>query len=134
MRKSFFLDHAFVSASTKDEPAAYDLVHGLEILNRMIWFAPKRIKPGMDIYQQIELGLKFSGKIIVLMSTGLFSSDWCQLERNTVLYGDLQTKRRRLIPVLLSDCEVPETLKLLKNIDARGGFTTAVIDEIDACL
>ncbi len=51
------------------------------------------------------------------MTTAAFGSDWVSLERSTALFRDPRNQGRRFLPLLLADCELPDTLRRFKYID-----------------
>jgi hypothetical protein len=59
------------------------------------------------------------------LSPAAVSSDWVSLERNTVLFRDPSNKQRRFIPLLLSDCDLPDALRRYRYIDFRTRSLTA---------
>jgi hypothetical protein len=52
--------------------------------------------------------------MILCLSPHALGSDWVGLERSTVLFRDPSNKGRRFIPLLLADCELPDTLRHYK--------------------
>jgi len=77
------------------------------------------IKSGESIPAAIRRGLKQSRYIIPVMTPEWTRSEWCQLEADIAVMLDPSASRRRIIPILLRDCEIPEDLARLKYADFR---------------
>lgn len=125
-----FLDHAFLSYSTDDEDAAHELVYGLEIRKKSIWFAPNRIGLGEHISIKIERGVDNARHLIVLISPSYLSSEWCSMERHSAAFRDPNNGDRKLIPLLLQPCDLPAGLRPLYFCDLTKGITPDKVNSI----
>jgi hypothetical protein len=106
-----FLYDIFLSHNAGDKPRVRRLAKQLQEAGLRVWFDEWVIRPGDDIYLQIERGLETSRTLILCMSAAAFGSDWVSLERSTALFRDPINKTRRFIPLLLLDCVLPDTLR-----------------------
>lgn len=75
--------------------------------------------PGSDIPLELEQGLQDSKYIGLVLSPKALASDWVALERSTAIYTDPRARKKRLIPLLRKDCEVPHMLARINAIDFR---------------
>lgn len=116
---TIFLYDVFLSYTSSDRPIARKLAIKLRNHGVRVWFDEWAIKPGDDILYQIEEGLQRSQALMLCMTTRVFGSDWVGLERGTMMFRDPMNKMRRLIPVLLEDCNIPDTIRRYKYIDGR---------------
>lgn len=117
--ESFEFD-VFLSHNTDDKRAVRELAERLRQADLKVWFDAWEIQFGDDIYLKIEEGLDVSRTLILCMSDHAFASDWVGLERSTALFRDPQNRKRRFIPLLLSDCaEMPGALRRLRYVDWR---------------
>lgn len=99
----------------------------------IVWFDEWSISAGEDIFLAIERGLQESRVQFLFMSQSSIKSDWVSLERSTIAFRDPKNKDKRLIPVLIEKCSLPDTLKRLKYVDAtKISKAKAVIRLIDA--
>lgn len=114
-----FAYDVFLSHNSKDKPRVRRLAERLKQAGLRVWFDEWVIKPGDDIYLAIERGLNAARTLVFCMSSNAFGSDWVTLERNTVLFRDPSNAGRRFIPLLLADCELPDTLSRYKYLDFR---------------
>ena len=125
-----FLEDAFLSNASPDEEIAREIVCGLEIRNKMIWFAPNRIPVGGCIATKVDEGLENSRHLIILLSPSYVASDWCARERSFFQFAVPNQSSRKIIPVLLEDCQIPSSLRSVKRCDMRGGVHPDKIEEI----
>ncbi len=118
MSKTFTYD-IFLSHNKKDKPAVRKLAERLKQSGMRVWFDEWIIRPGDDIFLQIEQGLQDSRTLILCMTAAAFQSDWVSLERSTVLFRDPSNKNRGFIPLLMEDCEIPDTIRRYAFVDFR---------------
>lgn len=128
-----FTFDVFLSHHSKDKPEVRRLAERLREGGLRVWFDDWVIKPGDDIYLVVERGLMASRALILCMSPAAFSSEWVSLERSTVLFRDPNNKSRRFIPLLLADCEIPDTLRRYKYVDLRRQSEAAYNELLAAC-
>ena len=57
--------------------------------------------------------------LLLCISPAALASGWVALERSTVLFRDPTNAGRRFIPLLLADCDLPDTLRRYKYVDYR---------------
>lgn len=55
----------------------------------------------------------------IIMSPEWEKSPWTKLERTIAIYNDPANMRGRIIPILINDCNIPPTLRILKWFDFR---------------
>lgn len=128
-----FLYDVFLSHNSGDKPRVQRLAKQLQESGLRVWFDEWAIKPGDDIYMQVERGLETSRTLILCMSPAAFGSDWVSLERSTALFRDPINRHRRFIPLLLVDCVLPDTLRRYKYIDYREEGRTSLEQLLAAC-
>jgi len=109
----------FLSHNKKDRSAVRQLAQRLKQSGLRVWFDEWVIQPGDDIFLRIEQGLQDSRTLILCMTQSAFESDWVSLERSTVLFRDPANKNRRFIPLLMEDCEIPDTIRRYAFVDFR---------------
>jgi len=116
--KSFMWD-VFVAHSSVDKARVLAIANKLRARGFRVWLDAWEIRPGSNIPARIEEGLENSRKILVCMSGTFFDSEWARLERASFVYDDPSALQERLIPILLSECSPPKTIKILRHIDYR---------------
>jgi WD40 repeat protein len=119
----------FLSHNARDKARVRRLAERLKAAGLRVWFDEWVIKPGDDIYLAIERGLEAAAVQVLCLSPAALGSEWVTLERATVLFRDPTNAGRRFIPLLLADCELPDTLRRYKYVDFRKQ-TQAALDEL----
>lgn len=84
-----------------------------------VFFSPWSIRPGADIPTELERGINESQYVGIVMSPESFSSEWVDLERSMSVFQDPNARRKKMIPLLRRDCDIPSVLKRLRYIDFR---------------
>ena len=123
----------FLSHNSNDKDRVRVIAERLRSKGLSVWFDEWVIKPGSDIYYSIENGLEQSKTLILCMSNAAFSSDWVNLERNTILFRDPENKNRHFIPILLEECQIPDIIKRFKYIDFRFDLESPLNELIKVC-
>lgn len=132
MADSFTYD-VFLSHNQQDKPRVRALAERLKEAGLRVWLDEWVIRPGDDIYLAIERGLEAARVQVLCLSPAALGSDWVALERSTVLFRDPSNAGRRFVPLLLADCELPDTLRRYKYVDFRQETTVAFEELMAAC-
>jgi GTPase SAR1 family protein len=132
-RDDTFPFDVFLSHNSKDKPRVRRLAARLKRAGLRVWFDAWILRLGDDIYLAIERGLEASHTLVLCMSPATFGSDWVSLERSTVLFRDPTNAARRFVPLLLADCEMPDTLRRYKYIDYRRAGASTFKELLVAC-
>jgi WD40 repeat protein/DNA-directed RNA polymerase subunit RPC12/RpoP len=132
MAGSFAYD-VFLSHNSRDKPRVRKLAVRLRDAGLRVWFDEWVIKPGDDIYLAIEHGLEAARVQVLCLSPAALGSDWVALERSTVLFRDPTNEGRRFVPLLLADCDLPDTLRRYKYVDLRQEMPEAFEELLAAC-
>jgi TIR domain len=123
----------FLSHNTGDKPQVCRLAERLKKAGLRVWFDEWVMRPGDDIYVAIEHGLGAAWVQVLCLSPAALGSDWVTLERSTVLFRDPTNAGRRFIPLVLIDCELPDTLRRYKYVDFRKEAEAAFEELLTAC-
>jgi WD40 repeat protein len=123
----------FLSHASQDKPRVRRLAERLRDAGLRVWFDEWAIEPGDDVTLAIERGLGASRVQVLCLSPTALGSDWVALERSTVLFRDPTNADRRFIPLLLADCELPDTLRRYRAIDYREETEAAFDELLAAC-
>jgi WD40 repeat protein len=130
---SGFAYDVFLSHNSRDKPRVRKLAERLKSAGLRVWFDDWIIKPGDDIYLAIEHGLEAARVQVLCLSPEALGSEWVTLERSTVLFRDPGNKDRRFVPLLLADCDLPDTLRRYKHLDFRRESQAALDELLAAC-
>lgn len=105
----------FLSHCSEDKHAARQLALELSHAGLRVWFDEWEIGLGDNIYLKIEAGIEGSQSLILLMSRAFFESEWTAIERSAAVFRDPSNLTRPLIPILLSECDIPTVLHRIKH-------------------
>lgn len=133
MSRKFRYD-VFLSHNSEDKVRVRQLADRMKQAGLSVWFDDWVIQPGDDIYLTIEKGIEESRTLVLCMSPAAFGSDWVGLERSTVVFRDPANRDRRFIPVLLSDCNIPDTLRRHSYVDWRTADESQLEKLFNACV
>lgn len=114
-----FAYDVFLSHSSADQTRVRRLAERLQEAGLRVWLDEWAVQVGDDIYLAIERGLERSRCLVLCLSHAALSSEWVALERSTALFRDPTNRDRRFLPVLLDDCELPDTLRRYRYLDLR---------------
>ncbi|MEE8524515.1 MAG: TIR domain-containing protein, partial [Thermoanaerobaculia bacterium] len=132
-RNGAFEYDVFVSHNSRDKPRVSELAERLREAGLRVWYDDWILTAGSNIYLEIERGIEASRTLALCMSSHAFDSDWVDLERSTVLFRDPANRGRSFIPILLDDCDIPDTLRRYKYVDYRHDSEEAVQELVAAC-
>jgi|ERR1044071_4318510 hypothetical protein len=118
MGKEFTFD-VFIGHNSKDKPRVRNLAERLRDDGVRVWYDEWEVRAGDVIIQKVESGLEVARKFMLAISAHAFDSDWVSLERTTAMHRDPMNKESRFIPLLLEDCDMPDTIRRLRYVDWR---------------
>jgi hypothetical protein len=103
---------AFCSYSRADAAFALRLAEDLKTAGANVWLDQIDIEPGTPWDRAVEQALAAASRILVILPPSSVRSDNVSDELSFAL-----SKRKRIIPVLYLECEVPFRLARLQHID-----------------
>lgn len=109
----------FLSHSSKDVETAIKIAEGLRAMDYEVWYADWAIGPSDSIVEKIYEALAKINTLIVLLSENSAQSKWVKHELNTALMKQLSGQAVAVLPILIEDCEISDTLQTYKYIDMR---------------
>ncbi|HXY37213.1 MAG TPA: TIR domain-containing protein, partial [Planctomycetaceae bacterium] len=118
MATSFQYD-VFLSHSSVDKAAVLELAERLKGDGLRVWLDVWVIQPGDQISVMVDRGLAASRRVVLVMSAAALDSEWVTREFHTIVFRDPINRQRRLIPLLLDDCDVPDGVSPFARIDWR---------------
>nr|VFK22966.1 MAG: WD40 repeat [Candidatus Kentron sp. MB]VFK26571.1 MAG: WD40 repeat [Candidatus Kentron sp. MB]VFK74542.1 MAG: WD40 repeat [Candidatus Kentron sp. MB] len=127
-----FAYDVFLSHNAQDKPRVRRLAEKLKQAGLRVWFDEWNVQLGDDIYLSVERGLQDSRTLILCLSPRALGSDYVSLERSTVLFRDPTNTDRRFLPLLLEDCELPDTLRRYKYLDYQQEIEAAFAELLTA--
>ena len=115
----------FLSHNAKDKPRVRRLAErlkqaGLQMeAGLRLWFDEWNVRSGDIIALKMDEGLEQSRVLLLCIAPAALASGWVALERSTAIHRDPSNAGRRFIPLLLADCNLPDTLRRYKYVDFR---------------
>jgi len=93
------------------------------------WFDEWEILPGDRITEKIEEGLSQATSVVIFLSPHAVASRWVNEEMHTSLYQTISTGSLQIIPVLITECEIPMLLSNYSRINV-GNDNAQIASEI----
>ena len=116
----------FLSHNAQDKPRVRRLAERLKQAGLRVWFDEwklpeaegKRMKVEPELHPSsfiphplLDEGLEQSRVLPLCISPAALASGWVALEWSTAIHRDPSNEGRRFIPLLLADCDLPDTLR-----------------------
>jgi hypothetical protein len=112
----------FLTYASADRQVAQSIVDRLRQQGISVWFDIYELQQGDSIARTIEKAISASDYLVVLLSPQSVDSVWVQKELGAALSSDLAARDITLLPVLISDSEVPSTLANYQYLDLSTDF------------
>jgi hypothetical protein len=111
---------AFISHATEDKDRfVLGFTNKLRQNGVDAWFDKWEIKPGDSLVQRIfEEGIKNAQVFLVIISSQSILKPWVREELDSGMVAKIQ-RACRLIPVIIDDCQVPQTVSHLKWVKIK---------------
>jgi hypothetical protein len=109
----------FLSHSSKDREFASRLATDLAQAGLNVWLDQWNIRPGDSFATAIDLAIKDSRFLLIVMSPDYFQSSWTRQEWQYALSDEINSGDVRLIPLLYRDCDIPSMLRTKQWVDFR---------------
>jgi len=109
------------------------LAERLQVAGVRVWFDDWVVKAGDIIALKVDEGLEHSRVLVLCISPAALASGWVALERSTAVHRDPSNAGRRFIPILLADCDLPDTLAKYKYLDFREESEAAFAELLTSC-
>ena len=117
---------AFLSHSSKDKAFIRQLAADLTKNNVTVWLDEQMIKVGDSIADKISQGLAESDYFLVALSDNSVQSEWVKKELNHALISEIEEKEVKVLPLLLSNCEIPPLIKEKKYADFSQSYKSGL--------
>ena len=114
----------FISYAGEDVLFVTDLAQKLRAKQLNVWLAEWEILPGDSLVDKVfEEGLKDADVVIVILSLASVNKKWVRAELNVAKVKQMEGMTK-LIPVILDDCVIPESLMatVWKNINDKDHY------------
>jgi hypothetical protein len=116
----------FLSHATADNEVAHRVAESLRSAGLTVWFDAWEIKIGDSMATKIYDALSASDVIVVLLSPASVQSTWVQAELDSVFRDKLRDRAILIVPALIAECVIPESLQQLHFFDLRTDLESGV--------
>ncbi|MCX8499396.1 MAG: toll/interleukin-1 receptor domain-containing protein [Caulobacteraceae bacterium] len=103
--------YVFLSHSHDDKPLARRLAADLRISGHSIWLDEAEINIGDSLIQKIRDGIDQVDFVIAIISSSSIESEWVKNEIDLASNREINEKRIIVLPLLVSDVDLPGFLK-----------------------
>ena len=113
--------HLFFAYNSKDKAWVEQVVQRLEEdpYNYRCCFADRDFDNKVTHLQNILCSIMLSQRVIVVLSPVFVEESWVDYEDGISHLTSLSQRRQRIIPVLLEECSIPDSLRMSQPIDVR---------------
>jgi TIR domain len=101
----------FISYSTRDEEFVKLLHARLRRAHVRVWFAPKDMKGGLKLYDQIDHAIQVYDRLLIVLTNNSLGSEWVKTEIRKARAVEVEENRRKLFPIRLVDFETVQRWK-----------------------
>jgi hypothetical protein len=113
----------FISYNHKDEEFARRLFSRMREAGLRVWYAPKEMKAGRKLHEQIFRAIQFHDKLLIVLSQNSLQSEWVMTEIRRAKKNEKEENRRKLFPIRLVHFD---TIYEWECFDADSGKDLAV--------
>ena len=122
----------FISYSHADKAFAEKLAHELAENRILVWWDEWEINVGDSLMQKIESGILNSSYLAIVLTPNSVASAWVKEEFSAAFNRQLAERRTLVLPILLSDCDMPIFLRDKKYADFRKDFNSGMTSLLKA--
>ena len=114
-KESYVADYdVFISYSHKDSDWVHrELLPALESSSLKTCIDFRDFLPGVPSIVNMENAVENSNHTLIILTPGWLSSEWAEFESIMTATRDPAGRRRKLIPIMLSECALPLRLSML---------------------
>ncbi|XP_078604042.1 uncharacterized protein LOC144877854 isoform X2 [Branchiostoma floridae x Branchiostoma japonicum] len=111
--------HVFFCYSSADAPWVKAMIQKLESDEYCFkcCIYERDFIPGDSIINNIARSIQESQKTVFVLSRDFVDSKWCEFERQLVMSENLTEKNRKIIPVMLRECVLPNFLGHMTHLE-----------------
>lgn len=108
-------ESVFISHSTADKEFADALFDHLQDAGVRCWYAPRHLKGGRKLYEQIDGAIQVHDRLLLVLSKSSMTSEWVKSEIAEARAKEAVSKQRVLFPIALVPFEDLEGWKLFDS-------------------
>ena len=120
---SYLPPKVFISYSHTDKEFVKQLSQDLLKNRIVVWWDDWEINVGESLIEKIQVGIKSSAYLGIILTPESVSSKWVREELNAGFMRQLEERRIFILPILLRDCVIPLFLQDKKYADFRSDYS-----------
>src|SRR5579884_1780819 len=120
----------FLSHSHADNAYCDEIYRALTARHFDVWYDNQSLPSGGDLSKEIQRELEARPVLVPLLSPDAVQSYWVNLEIDSFRALVARDQSRRIIPIIIRQCEVPLFLRGIKYINATNQAVQAVVEEV----
>jgi len=97
--------YCFISHSIEDKEFAEMLYSDLQKKGIRVWYAPHDLHAGKKIIEQVEVGIKHTDKLLLILSDSSMDSNWVKTEITKAFKKSKEIDQQVLFPISLTKFE-----------------------------
>lgn len=110
---------AFICHASEDKAVARSFALGLAQFGVTTWLDEAEMRPGDRLVDKLAAGIHNSRWFIILLTNNSVNKRWVQFELSQAIDREVRDEETVVVPVVLSDCEVPAYLRNKIYVDLR---------------
>lgn len=122
----------FISHSSKDKKFVFQLGKDLRERGHEPWLDEWEIKVGECIPSKIDQAIGEADYVIIVLSPDAVNSGWVEREWQSKYWDEMKKNKTLVLPILISDCQLPNLLKTKKYADFRNDYRVGIANLIAA--
>jgi hypothetical protein len=123
----------FFSYATKDRKRVLPFKAGLKSAGYDVWIDEKDIIVGEPLLDSISNAISGDADFaLMFLSENSINSEWVKLEIRMAYSREIKSRQTFLLPVRLTDCAIPDHLRVKKYANAAGRTSKCIAEIIDA--
>ena len=116
----------FLSHSSRDKPAALQLVDTLNFCAVDVWLDDWELEIGQSLTDEIAKAMEDSRYIVILITENYNKTVWTKTEYKKALSREQKEERTVMLPIIIGDAEMPAFLEDKIYIDLRAEYFVGI--------
>lgn len=119
-QKKIFLSYSFVNKEIADKITTDLIENGLDV------FEYNKLKPGQEIFEQLNYLFESSDTLVILFSKDLFESQYFKFEYPKEFFEITEKRKITVIPILIEKCFIPSDFLAYDLINLTNNYSKGI--------
>jgi TIR domain/Restriction endonuclease len=116
----------FLSYAATDQAVVAQIADGLRKGGINVEADAWKLASGDSIEDRVDLAMRTSDLLLVFLSKSSVASRWVKRELSAALVKEMNDRAITIIPVLIEECDIPDTLVDRPYVDLRGDISAGI--------